>query len=340
MNNKNKTLLTGDRPTGPLHIGHYFGSLLKRKELQDSLETYIMIADAQATTDNFNDIEKIRKNIFQVALDYLAIGIDPAKANIFIQSCIPELPELTMYFFNLVTIQRVGHNPTVKAEVKTKKFRDGTPAGFYLYPMYQVADIVAFKADYVPVGQDQAPMLELTRHIVNRFNDMYQTDVLVEPEAIYPESQKTLPGFDGQKMSKSLNNAIYLSDEREQIIKKVKKMRSDPNRASINDPGEPADAIAFTYLDIFDPDEGGVALLKEQYRAGGLGDKVVKDRLIEVLDSVLKPIREKRKDLQSDEVAIFRMLEDGTKAAREKAHKTLQEVKTAMGLNYNLLVNH
>lgn len=331
-----KIILTGDRPTGPLHLGHYVGSLLKRCELQGSMETYIMLADAQAITDNFKDINKVRSNILEVTCDYLAVGIDPQKSHIFIQSQLPALPELAMYYLNLVTIERIGHNPTVKQEVKLRGFKEGVPAGFYLYPLYQVADITAFQADVVPVGPDQAPMIELTRDVVKKFNDLYKSDALVMPEAIFPKGEKTLPGLDGQKMSKSLGNAIYLSDENDEIVKKVKKMKSDPNRTSIEQGGDPEKAIAFTYLDYFDPDQAAVSDLKDHYRRGGLPDKVVKERVTEVLTSVITPIRERRKVFHNDPAGVFSILKAGTEAAKAKTARTLSLVKASMGIEYSL----
>ncbi len=329
-----KIVLTGDRPTGPLHIGHLAGSLQKRLELQDSCDTYIMIADAQAIPDNVDDINKIRTNIFEVACDYLAVGLSPEKCCIFIQSTIPQLPELAMYYLNLVTIERIGHNPTVKQEVKSKSFKNGVPAGFYLYPLYQVADITAFQANFVPVGKDQTPMIELTRDIVRKFNDTYKTNILIEPQAIYSKLNKTLPGIDGQKMSKSLGNAIYLSDEEDIVIKKIKKIKSDPLKISVDDCGDPDNVIAFTYLDIFDKDIGVVNDLKNRYRQGGLPDRVVKDRLIEVLLSLLKPIRENRKIYHSNRDQIYEILKLGTNIAIEKAKSTLNQVKSAIGISY------
>lgn len=333
---KKKVLLTGDRPTGPLHIGHYFGSLSKRVELQESCETYIMIADAQAITDNHKDINKVKTNIHEVVCDYLAVGIDPQKSHIFIQSLLPQLPELTMYFLNLVTIQRIGHNPTVKAEVKSRGFDEGVPAGFYLYPIFQVSDIVAFQANLVPVGIDQMPMLELSRDIVRKFNELYKTDALVVPEGVFPKDEKTILGLDGQKMSKSLNNAIFLKDEEEEIIKKIKKMKSDPNRKSIEDPGDPDKAIAFSYLELFDLDSKHVEDLKRRYREGGMPDKVVKERLAEVMLDFLRPIRERRREFAKDRDFINKILSDGTNQAYEKANQTLTAVKKAMGIDYDL----
>ncbi|MCH9812244.1 tryptophan--tRNA ligase [bacterium] len=334
---KKKILLTGDRPTGALHIGHYAGSLLNRLKMQSEFETFLMVADAQAITDNYDNIDKVRENIFEVVADYLAVGIDPSQVNIFIQSMIPELPELTQYLLNLVSINRIGHNPTVKAECRQKGFEESVPAGFYLYPIFQVADIIAFDADVVPVGRDQAPMLELTRDVVGKFNTQYQSNVLVEPEAVFPDMTINLPGIDGNKMSKSLGNAIYLKDTRAEISKKIKKMKSDSSRTSINDPGDPAKAIAFSYLDIFDPDVEGVEKLKHQYKQGGLGDGIVKERTLEVLDNFIAPIREKREAIISDKAMIEKVLSEGTKAAREKAGQTLARCKKAMGINYEFL---
>lgn len=333
-----KIVLTGDRPTGPLHLGHYVGSLKKRVELQEACETYIMLADAQAITDNYDDINKVRTNIHEVVCDYLAVGIDPRKSHIFIQSCVHELPELAMFYMNLVTIQHLGHNPTVKAECKMRGFNEGVPAGFYLYPIFQVADITAFKADLVPVGLDQAPMLELTRDIVRKFNTIYKKEVLVSPEAIYPNLKGALPGIDGQKMSKSLGNAISLSDEADVVLKKVKKIQSDPGRKSATDPGDPEKALAFSYLDIFDPDLLFVAELKDRYIRGTVSDKEVKDRLIEVLEAFLTPIRAKRKMYHSDREGVLAIIKEGTLIAKQKAAATLLEVRTAMGINYGNLI--
>ena len=332
-----KVLLTGDRPTGPLHIGHYIGSLKNRVKMQDDCETFIMVADAQAFTDNFDDIDKVRRNIFEVVCDYLAVGIDPEKSHIFIQSYIPELPELTLYLLNTVSIQRIGHNPTVKSEMKMRGYNESVPAGFYLYPMYQVADITAFGAHFVPVGKDQAPMMELTRDVVKKFNDQFKKDVLVSPEGVYPGLGKTLPGCDGQKMSKSLGNAIYLSDENDEIVKKLKKMKSDPDRKSLEDGGDPEKVVAFSYLDIFHPDQDMVSELKEHYKRGGLPDKDVKEKTTEMLISIIEPIRERRKEFESNQDVVFDIINKGTEAAREKAAKTLDDVKSAMGINYSFM---
>lgn len=334
---KKKILLTGDRPTGPLHIGHFAGSIKNRVQMQKEFETFIMVADAQAITDNYDNVAKIRENVYEVVADYLACGIDPAQANIFVQSMIPELPELTQYLLNLVSINRIGHNPTVKAESRQKGYEESVPAGFYLYPIFQVADIIAFDANVVPVGRDQAPMLELARDVVGKFNAQYGDNILVEPEALFPEMVINLPGIDGNKMSKSLGNAIYLKDSREEIAKKMKKMKSDPTRMSINDPGDPDKAVAFTYLEIFDKDIEEVKRLKKQYREGGLGDGVIKQRALEVVDAFIAPIRERRKAIISDTALIEKVLAQGTSAAREKSQKTLKRCKEAMGLDYNFL---
>ncbi len=331
---KKKIVLTGDRPTGPLHLGHYVGSLKKRKELQDSTDTFVMLADAQALTDNFDDVGKVRASIHEVVCDYLAVGIDPLKCSIFVQSCVHELPELAMYFMNLVTIQHLGHNPTVKAEMKMRGFDESVPAGFFLYPMYQVADITAFKADLVPVGHDQAPMLELTRFIVSKFNTTYRKDVLVAPEALFPSMKGSLQGLDGVKMSKSLGNAIYLSDETDVVVSKIKKIKSDPGRTSATSPGDPDKALAFSYLEQFDPDPTYVEKLKERYRLGTVSDKEVKDRLTEVLEAFLSEVRVKRKMVYSDVGYIQAILKKGTEKARERASATLSEVRSAMGINY------
>lgn len=332
-----KVLLTGDRPTGPLHLGHYVGSLRSRLELQESAECFIMVADAQAVTDNFGNIEKVRSNVAEVALDYLAVGLEPEKVCMFVQSMVPELFELTAYYLNIYSIQRIMQNPTVKAECQMRGFDESIPAGFALYPISQVADITAFRADLVPVGRDQTPMIELTRDVVKKFSKVYKTDVLKTPKPIYPTLTTNLPGIDGVKMSKSLGNAIYLSDEPEAVIKKIKKMKSDPNRKGIEEPGDPAKAIAFTYLDEFDPDKALVEDLKEHYRAGGLADKVVKERLVEVLLDFLAPIREKRKTLEGDIESVYAILSEGTLKARGVAAETLDLVKGAMGIRYDFL---
>lgn len=335
-----KIILTGDRPTGRLHLGHYVGSLKNRVELQKSgeFETFIMIADAQALTDNAKNPEKVHQNVLEVALDYLAVGIDPTKSTIFIQSQIPELPELTMFYANLVSIARLERNPTVKTEIKQKNFGEGVPSGFVFYPISQAADITAFKATHVPVGEDQAPMIELTREIVRSFNQTYQQDVLIEPEMILASEglERRLPGITGMndKMSKSLNNGIYLSDTYEEMRDKVMKMYTDPDHIHVEDPGKIEGNVVFAYLDVFARDKNKVAELKQQYQQGGLGDVAVKRYLIEELDIVLKPIRERRAELAKNPDAIYDILRQGTDRAKNVAAQTLKEVKSAMKINY------
>ena len=332
-------ILTGDRPTGKLHLGHYIGSLRSRLQLQedDNYQPYVMIADMQALTDNAHNPEKIQRSLIEVTLDYLAVGIDPAKTTIFIQSQIPALSELTMYYMNLVSISRVERNPTVKTEIKQKNFGEGVPTGFVVYPISQAADITAFKAKLVPVGDDQLPMIEQTREIVRSFNSTYHTDCLVEPEAMLPPAglSRRLPGIDGNaKMSKSLNNGIYLSDEEDVVKQKVMSMYTDPNHIHVSDPGRVEGNTVFEYLDVFAEDTDYVQQLKDQYRAGGLGDVKVKQYLFGVLNDLLTPIRQRRKELAGDLPAVYSMLQDGSHKANLVAEKTLVEVKAAMGLNY------
>lgn len=340
---KKEIILTGDRPTGKLHIGHYVGSLINRVQLQNSgeYESYIMIADQQALTDNARNPEKIRKSLTEVVLDYLAVGIDPSKSTIFVQSQIPELNELTMHYLNLVTVARLERNPTVKNEIKEKNFNMSIPSGFLIYPVSQAADITAFKATVVPAGEDQLPMIEQTREIVRSFNSIYKKDVLVEPRVILPKAGLgRLPGIDGNaKMSKSLNNAIYLSDEPEVIKKKVMSMYTDPNHIRVEDPGQVENNTVFTYLDAFAQDKAGVEEMKEHYRRGGLGDVKVKKYLNEVLQAELEPIREKRKEYEKNIDYVYEILKSGSEKAREKASNTLYEVREAIGINYfnNLL---
>lgn len=297
-------VLTGDRPTGRLHIGHYIGSLKNRVTLQNSgdYDNFIMIADTQALTDNARNPEKIRQSLMEVALDYLAVGIDPAKSTILVQSAVPALAELTMYYLDLVTVARLNRNPTVKTEIKQKAFGESVPAGFLIYPVSQAADITAFKADTVPVGDDQEPMLEQTREIVRTFNRTYNKDVLVEPEGYFPpKGLGRLPGIDGNaKMSKSLNNGIYLADSADVVQKKIMSMYTDPNHIHVEDPGQVEGNVVFTYLDIFDPDQSAVAELKAQYQHGGLGDVKLKRRLVDVMEAVLTPIRERREAYAKD----------------------------------------
>ncbi|MDO1604639.1 tryptophan--tRNA ligase [Lactobacillus sp. YT155] len=333
-----KTILTGDRPTGRLHIGHYIGSLKNRVKMQDEgiYDTNIMIADMQALTDNAKNPEKIQKSIVEVALDYLAVGLDPEKSTIFVQSQIPALSELTMYYLDLVTVSRLERNPTVKNEIQQKEFGQSIPAGFLTYPVSQAADITAFKADLVPVGDDQEPMLEQTREIVRSFNHTYNQDVLVEPQGIFPpKGQGRLPGLDGNaKMSKSLNNAIYLADSADELQKKVMSMYTDPNHIRVEDPGQVEGNTVFTYLDVFAPDKEEVAKLKEQYQAGGLGDVKVKRYLNEILQAEFEPIRKRREEFAQDVPAIYEMLKQGSQKANVVANQTLQEVREAIGVNY------
>ncbi|EHI97958.1 tryptophanyl-tRNA synthetase [Clostridium sp. DL-VIII] len=332
-----KIILTGDRPTGKLHIGHYIGSLKNRVALQESglYESFIMIADQQALTDNARNPEKIRNSLTEVALDYLAVGIDPSKSTIFVQSQIPELNELTMHYLNLVTLSRLERNPTVKAEIQQKNFENSIPAGFLIYPVSQAADITAFKADTVPVGEDQLPMIEQTREIVRSFNSIYG-EVLVEPEAVLPSSNAgRLPGTDGKaKMSKSIGNCIYLSDDADTIKKKVMSMYTDPNHIRVEDPGQIEGNTVFTYLDVFATDKKAVEEMKEHYKRGGLGDVKVKKYLNEVLQAELEPIRNRRLEFEKDIDAVYKMLKDGSDKARAVAANTLKDVRQAIGIEY------
>ena len=329
-----KIILTGDRPTGPLHLGHYIGSLKNRVELQETCTQFVMIADAQALTDHAKEAEKIRENILQVALDYLAVGIDPAKTTICIQSLLPELFELTSYYLNLVTWNRLKHNPTVKAEIKQKGFGEAVPAGFMVYPVSQAADITAFKANLVPVGEDQLPMIEQTNEIVRRFNKTYKKEVLVRAEALIPKMAR-LPGTDGgMKMSKTLGNCIYLSDPPEVVEKKVMKMFTDPGHIRVEDPGKVEGNPVFTYLDTFDSNTEKVQELKDHYQRGGLGDVVVKRYLNEVLQNFLEPIRKKREEYARDPAEVMEILKKGTEKARLTTAKTLSDVRSAMGIDY------
>ena len=332
-----KVVLTGDRPTGKLHIGHYVGSLKERVKMQNSgkYNMFIMIADQQALTDNARDPEKIHNSLIQVALDYLAVGLDPAKSTMYIQSQIPALSELNMYYLNLVTVSRLERNPTVKAEIQQKNFDRSIPAGFLTYPVSQTADITAFKGELVPVGDDQEPMMEQAREIVRSFNNIYG-DILVEPKGVFPpKGQGRIPGLDGNaKMSKSLGNAIYLSDDGKTLQKKVMFMYTDPTHIHVEDPGHIEGNVVFTYLDIFDPDKEHVQELKDQYQAGGLGDVKIKRYLFEVLNNELKPIRERREEFAKDIPAVYDMLKQGCADANEVANQTLAEVRHAMGLDY------
>ena len=343
-----KIILTGDRPTGRLHIGHYVGSLKRRVMMQNSGEfekIFIMIADAQALTDNAEHPEKVRENIIEVALDYLSAGLDPSKCIIFIQSQIPELTELTFYYMNLVTVARLHRNPTVKNEIVMRGFEESIPAGFFTYPVSQTSDITAFKATTVPVGEDQLPMLEQAREIVRKFNSIYG-DVLVEPVAVVPDNEtcKRLPGTDGKaKMSKSLGNCIYLADTAEEVKNKVMNMYTDPNHIKVTDPGTVEGNAVFTYLDAFCkpehfpkylPDYNNLDELKDHYRRGGLGDVKIKRFLIAVLEEELAPIRARRAELQKRIPEVLEMLRQGSIEARKTAAETLAEVKDAMRINY------
>ncbi len=361
-----KIILTGDRPTGRLHIGHYVGSLRRRVELQNSGlfdKIFIMIADAQALTDNADNPQKVRDNIIEVALDYMSAGLDPEKSTLFIQSQVSELTELTFFYMNLVTVQRLQRNPTVKQEIQLRGFSDsadgsdnkaGTPVGFFCYPISQAADITAFKADTVPVGEDQEPMIEQTREIVRKFNSTY-APVLVEPEILLPDSSacRRLPGTDGRaKMSKSLGNCIYLSDSAEDVWAKVKSMYTDPGHLQVSDPGKVEGNTVFTYLDAFclpehflkfadcfrgkkqSFDFSSLDEVKAQYRAGGLGDMMIKTFLNAVLNDTLAPIRERRAELEKDIPYVYEVLRKGSEAAREVAARTLSEVKRAMRIDY------
>lgn len=343
-----KIILTGDRPTGKLHIGHYAGSLKNRVELQDSGsfdEIYIEIADAQALTDNADNPEKIRQNVIEVVLDYLACGIDPKKTSIFIQSAVPELCELTFYYLNLVTVSRLERNPTIKDEIKLRGFKTSIPAGFLAYPVSQAADITAFKATLVPVGEDQLPMLEQTKEIVRSFNNIYGK-TLVEPEILLPKNKlcSRLPGLDGNaKMSKSLGNCIYLSDSEEEVKKKIMSMYTDPTHLKIEDPGHTENNPVFVYLEAFSnashfakywPEFQNLDELKKAYEKGGIGDMKVKKFLNNVMEETLKPIRERRKYWENHIMEVYQILKDGTEKARQKAIETTKEVKAAMGINY------
>ena len=343
-----KIILTGDRPTGKLHLGHYVGSLRRRVELQNAGEyekMFVFMADVQALTDNADNPEKIRQNIIEVALDYLSAGLDPEKCTIFIQSHIPELAELTTYLMNLITVSRVERNPTVKTEIKMRNFEANIPLGFFCYPVSQAADITLFKSNIVPAGEDQKPMIEITRELVRRFNGTYG-DVLVEPDIMLPENEtsRRLPGTDGkEKMSKSLGNCIYLSDDADTVWQKVRSMFTDPNHLNVSDPGTVEGNAVFTYLDAFSNDEDFAKYLpdyqnldemKDHYRRGGLGDMKCKKLLNSILNEMLEPIRQRRHELEQDIPEIYNILRKGTEKARETAVKTMDEVLNAMKINY------
>ncbi len=345
---KQKIILTGDRPTGRLHIGHYVGSLRRRVELQNAGDydrMFVFIADAQALTDNMDTPEKVRQNVIEVALDYLACGLDPARCTLFIQSQIPELCELTFYYMDLVTVSRLQRNPTVKTEIQMRNFEASIPVGFFTYPISQAADITAFRATTVPVGEDQEPMLEQAREIVRRFNHIYG-ETLVEPEILLPDNAACLrlPGTDGKaKMSKSLGNCIYLSDDADTVAAKIKTMYTDPNHLRVQDPGQVEGNPVFTYLDAFCrpehfgrylPDYPDLEELKAHYRRGGLGDVKVKKFLTAIMQETLEPIRTRRKEFEQDIPAIYAMLRQGCEQAREAAAQTLDDVRRAMKINY------
>ena len=347
-NKMEKVILTGDRPTGRLHLGHYVGSLRRRVELQNSGEfdkIFIFIADAQALTDNADNPEKVRQNVIEVALDYLSVGLDPEKCTLFVQTQVPELCELAFYYMNLVSVSRVQRNPTVKTEIQMRGFEKSLPMGFFSYPVSQAADITAFKATTVPAGDDQSPMIELTREIVNRFNNIYGP-TLVEPEILLPDSAvcQRLPGTDGKaKMSKSLGNCIYLSDTAEEVEKKIRGMYTDPDHLRVQDPGKVEGNPVFTYLDAFSrpehferylPDYPNLDELKAHYMRGGLGDVKVKRFLNAIMQETLEPIRNRRKEFEKDIPAIYEMLKKGCETAREAAAATLDDVRKAMKINY------
>lgn len=340
-------ILTGDRPTGKLHLGHFVGSLKNRFALQETnkYEMYIMIADTQALTDNAGNVQKVKDNVLEVALDYLAVGLDPNRTTIFIQSQVPQLTEISMYYMNLVTVSRLKRNPTVKAEIAQKEFGDSVPVGFFTYPISQASDITAFDAELVPVGDDQLPMIEQTREIVRTFNRLYGK-TLVEPKELLPENKSCLrlPGIDGKaKMSKSLGNGIYISDSRNEIEEKVKMMYTDPNHIKVTDPGQVEGNVVFIYLDAlckkehfekYLPEYPDLDALKEHYRNGGLGDMKIKRFLVNVIDDILSPIRERREELAKNPQRVYEILKMGSEKARAKAHETLIRIKNAMGINY------
>ena len=343
-----KIILTGDRPTGKLHLGHYIGSLRRRVELQnagDYDKMFVFMADVQALTDNADNPEKIRQNIIEVALDYLSAGLDPEKCTLYIQSCIPELAELTTYLMNIVTVSRVQRNPTVKTEIRMRNFEANIPLGFFCYPVSQAADIACFKATTVPAGEDQEPMLELTRELVNRFNQIY-APVLVEPQILLPENAtaRRLPGTDGkEKMSKSLGNCIYLSDDKDTVWQKVKGMYTDPTHLNVSDPGHVEGNAVFTYLDAFSTDQDFAEFwpefqnldeLKAAYTHGGIGDMKCKKLLNNILNRMLEPIRQRRHEFEQDIPAIYDILKKGSEEAREAAAQTMDEVRRAMRINY------
>ncbi len=327
-------ILTGDRPTGPLHLGHFVGSLQNRVRLQKTYQQFILIADTQALTDHFADPEIIKNNLLEVAYDYLAVGLDPKETTFFIQSGVPELAELTLYYLNLVTVARLERNPTVKDEIRQKEMGKSIPAGFFTYPVSQAADITAFKAHLVPVGEDQNPMIEQTNEIVRSFNRIYQTSCLREVKPLIG-SVGRLPGVDGQqKMSKSLGNAIYLKDDADTLRKKILSMYTDAKHLRVQDPGQIEGNVVFLFLDFFDPDKIKLQELREHYQRGGLGDMILKNRLVDVMSSILSPIRQRREEFARTPDEVVKLLKEGTVKARSVAAATLAEVRSAIGLNY------
>jgi len=334
MKEKNIIVLTGDRPTGPLHLGHYVGSLLNRVELQNTYKQFVMLADIQALTDNVDNPQKVRNNVCEVVLDYLAVGIDPNKTTIFLQSMIPEIAELAILYLNFVTLSRLKRNPTVKTEIQQKGYGDAVTVGFLTYPVHQAADITIFKGNLVPVGEDQLPMIEQTNEIVRAFNRTYGTDVLVEAQPLIARVAR-LPGIDGKaKMGKSLGNAIFLSDSADVVSKKVMQMYTDPEHVRVEDPGKIEGNTVFTYLDVFGADTATIAQMKEQYQKGGLGDVKVKRYLAEVLNATLEPLRQRRAEYAQDPQAVMAIIKAGTEHAREVAAQTMAEVRQALGLDY------
>ncbi len=334
-----KRILTGDRPTGPLHLGHYVGSLKQRVELQDKYDTYILIADVQALSDNFDNPEKVRRNVKEVMLDYLAVGLDPNKVTFYVHSGVPATAELFVYFSNLISVEKLSHNPTLKQEIKEKKetkkeFKKSTPLGFFMYPVHQAADIMTVNAHLVPVGDDQVPVVEITRDIVKKFNKTYKTDFFNVPKARVTEISR-LPGLDGNaKMSKSLGNAIYLSDSPEELRKKVFSMYTDPNRIRATDPGKVEGNLVFIYHDAFNPNKEEVEDLKERYRKGKVGDVEVKEKLYKALNEFLEPIREKRAYYASREKEVLEILSQGTEKVRNISNELVSKVKEVIGLHY------
>lgn len=334
MKTMSEVILTGDRPSGPLHLGHYVGSLANRVTLQNEYKQYVAIVDIQALTDNYDNPQKVRDNVLQVALDYLAVGIDPKKTTIFIQSQIPQIAELTILYLNLVTVNRLKRNPTIKTEIKLRGFGENVPAGFLIYPVHQAADITVFKGTLVPVGEDQLPLLEQANEIVRSFNFTYKTNILHEIKPLVSKMAR-LPGIDGkEKMSKSLGNAIYLSDPADVVAQKVMKMYTDPGHIRASDPGKIEGNTVFTYLDVFGSDVAKIEEMKDQYQRGGLGDVIVKKYLIEVLNSFLEPIRTRREEYAKDPQAVIAMLKQGSAHAREVAETTMKAVRDVVCISW------